>query len=48
MKKDMKPGVNFTSKNGIKEIIREVTDLEVGIEVIVTDDLGKKIYNIFI
>jgi len=41
MKKDMKLGVNLMSKNVLKEMIKEVTDLEVKTEVIVIGDLGK-------
>jgi hypothetical protein len=41
MKKDMKLAVSLMSKNVSKEMIKEVTDLEVKIEMIVTDDLGQ-------
>jgi len=40
MKKDMKLDVNLMNKSVIKEMIKEVTGLEVEIEVNVTDGLG--------
>lgn len=42
MKKDTKLDVNLMNKSVAKETIKEVTDLEVVIEVIVIDGLGKK------
>lgn len=41
MKKDMKLGVNLMSKSVLKEMIKEVIDLEVKIEMVAADDLGK-------
>lgn len=41
MKKDMKLGVNLMSKNVLKGMIKEVTDLEVKNEMIAIGDLGK-------
>lgn len=47
MKKDTKLVVSLMSKNVLKEMIKEVTDLEVKIEMIVTVGLGKTVYNLF-
>lgn len=40
MKKDMKLGVNLMNKSVVNEMTKEVTGLEVVIEMNVTDGLG--------
>lgn len=43
MKKDMKLVVSLMNKNVLKEMIKEVTDLEAKNEMIATDGLGKTV-----